>query len=173
MARSLSTLSRKVAASSTATATLVPPAALFPLSQRLMADLNNNLDGGCGRTVSIRSKRNESTQTNRFQHQNEPASTSSMRSHVSIAAGCSSLSAHVTSSHNNVTSTSADNHSSRATSTRREAGSNSGGGSSSFDTSATQVRGGMGDGSSSDLSMSSPPLPPTFDFVVKNAKGEG
>jgi hypothetical protein len=68
---------------------------------------------------------------------------------------------------------SAENHSSHTDSAFRHQGRGvRGGNSSSFDTSATQIRGVEGDDSSSDLSMSSPPLPSTFDFVIKNAQGK-
>ena len=64
-----------------------------------------------------------------------------------------------------------DYSSSSRTSDRRERGGVIRESNSSFGTSATQMRGVGGDGSSSDLSMSPPP-PPTFDFVVNDAKGK-
>ena len=119
-------------------------------------------------------QRNEGTQTTKLQLKHESAPASLLRSHLSFYTGSTSPSVYRTLkvTNNAPASVSAVDHSSRATSTRREAGGSSGGGSSSFDTSATQGRGGKGDSSSSDLSMSPPPPPLSFDFVVKNAKGE-
>jgi hypothetical protein len=130
-------------------------------------------------------KRNECTQTKIRPHNSVPASL--VRSQLSSSAGSFSLMIH----RQKITfvmfacsfvqhycyqlmgPSSAENHSSHTDSAfRHQGGGVRGGNSSSFDTSATQIRGGEGDGSSSDLSMSSPPLPSTFDFVIKNAKGK-
>jgi hypothetical protein len=172
--RSAATSSRAPATSSTEAAVFVQPAAALPLSHGPEADIDNTLEGGRRFKGSVRIKRNEGTQTTKLQLKHESAPASLLRSHLSFYTGSTSPSAYrtLTVTNNAPASVSAVDHSSRATSTQRDAGGSSGGGSSSFDTSATQGRGGKGDSSSSDLSMSPPPPPLSFDFVVKNAKGE-
>ena len=175
MGQSAATSSRVPATSSTEAAVFVQPAAALSLSHGPEADIDNTLEGGGRFKGSVRIKRNEGTQTTKLQLKHESAAPASLlRSHLSFYTGSTSPSVYRTLkvTNNAPASVSADDHSSRATSTRREAGGSSGGGSSSFDTSATQGRGGKRDSSSSDLSMSPPPPPLSFDFVVKNAKGE-
>jgi hypothetical protein len=179
MASHTTSSSRTAAATSSpasATATFVRPVAAPIVSHGFEAAARDSRLGENKRRGFGSHQRNEGTQTALQQQQQHLPAPASL-SQLSRSAGNSlifGLSCHVSIKAAAASAMRQLMHSIYAvdqSSSCRERGGGKGGSSSSFDTSATQMKGNGGDGSSSDLSMSPPP-PPTFDFVVKDAKGE-